>query len=259
MWVFPLAAALTALAFAGLVIKEFVRRRRPYLLAWAIALFMFAAASAAAFLGILSGWNTRLFAIYWLFGAVLNVPFLAAGEVLLLFRAKAVEVGVLLVMVFITGFAFNAVRSADMRGVALECRDLPVGKAVFSYLPANIERDQGFISVSECEEALGEVQLAYRLAQYLSYPAYVILVAGAIWSAIRMRGRPELRNRFLGTLGIAGGATLVAIGSGVGAGLDVVPVFSIGLAAGIVLMFWGFLEAAQPTRPRRTHSAEEPA
>ena len=114
MWVFPLAAALTALAFAGLVTKEFIARRRPYLLAWAIALFMFAAASAAAFLGILSGWNTRLFAIYWLFGAVLNVPFLAAGEVLLLFRAKAVEVGVLLVMVFITGFAFpNSDRSVS--------------------------------------------------------------------------------------------------------------------------------------------------
>src|SRR5262245_30806262 len=145
MWVFPLAAALTALAFAGLVTKEFVQRRRPYLLAWAIALFMFAAASAAAFLGILSGWNTRLFAIYWLFGAVLNVPFLAAGEVLLLFRSKAVEVGVLLVMIFITAFAFNAVRGADMRGVALECRDLPLGKAVFSSRPTNIEHEQGFI------------------------------------------------------------------------------------------------------------------
>jgi hypothetical protein len=63
-----------------------------------------------------------------------------------------------------------------------------------------------------------------------------------------MRGRPELRNRFLGTLGIAVGATLVAIGSGVGAGLDVVPVFSIGLAAGIAVMFWGFLRASRPVR-----------
>ena len=80
----------------------------------------------------------------------------------------------------------------------------------------------------------------------------MILVAGAIWSAIRMRGRPELRNGSSGRSGSPVGATLVAIGSGVGAGLDVVPVFSIGLAAGIVLMFWGFLRAAQPTHRRRT-------
>jgi len=246
--VFPLAAALVAVAFAVLVAREFLRRRRPYLAYWTIALLMFAAASFAAFLGILNGWDTRLYATYWLFGAVLNVPFLAAGEVLLLFRSKGVEIAVLIVMVFITAFAFNAVRSADMRGVALQCRDLPLGKAVFSSRPANVEHQQGAISFVDCEDELGDAQLAYRLAQYLSYPAYVILVAGAIWSAIRMRGRPELRNRFLGTLGIAVGATLVAIGSGVGAGLDVVPVFSIGLAAGIAVMFWGFLRASRPVR-----------
>jgi hypothetical protein len=44
---------------------------------------------------------------------------------------------------------------------------------------------------------------------------------------------------------IAVGATIVAIGSGVGAGLDVVPVFSIGLLAGIAVMFWGFLRASR--------------
>src|SRR4051795_6951780 len=159
MWVFPLAAALVALAFAGLVAREFVRRRRPYLAYWTIALLMFAAASGAAFLGILDGWNTRLFAIYWLFGAVLNVPFLAAGEVLLLFRSRAVEVAVLLVMVFVTAFAFNAVRSADMRGAALACRDLPLGKAVFSSKPPHHgTSSSGFISFVDCESEIGEVQ-----------------------------------------------------------------------------------------------------
>jgi hypothetical protein len=61
-----------------------------------------------------------------------------------------------------------------------------------------------------------------------------------------MRGRAELTERFFGTLGIAAGATIVAIASGVGAGLDVVPLFSIGLALGIAVMFWGFLRVSRP-------------
>ena len=33
--------------------------------------------------------------------------------------------------------------------------------------------------------------------------------------------------------------------SGVGAGLNVVPVFAVGLAAGIAVMFWGFRRASR--------------
>ncbi|HXJ64788.1 MAG TPA: hypothetical protein VNN79_13620 [Actinomycetota bacterium] len=250
MWVFPLAAAIVALVFAALVTKEFVGHRRPYLAAWAIALFMFAAASGAAFLGILHGWDTRLYGVYWLFGAILNVPFLAAGEALLLFRNRNVGVVVFLVLVFMSAFAFNAVRSANMRGAALECRDLPLGKAVFSTARPIPSHLTGGIAVQECFEGGDSQQLPYHLAQWFSYPAYVLLVAGAVWSAFRMRRSPQSRNRFLGTVGIAVGATIVAIGSGVGAGLDVVWLFSICLAAGIAVMFWGFLRASR--RPAAT-------
>jgi hypothetical protein len=74
-----------------------------------------------------------------------------------------------------------------------------------------------------------------------------------------MRGSPELRDRELGTIGIAAGATVVAIGSGVGAGLNVVPLFSIGLAAGIAVMFWGFLRASRPVVVPEAAVAVQPA
>ena len=187
-----------------------------------------------------------LFAVYWLFGAVLNVPFLAAGEVLLLFRSRAVEVAVLLVMVFVTAFAFNAVRSADMRGVALECRDLPLGKAVFSSRPPRpATYPSGFISVADCESEVGEVELAYRLAQYLSYPAYVILVAGTIWSAIRMRGRPDSGTGSSGRSGSPAARRSSRSAAASAPASTLCGVLSIGLAAGIVLMFWGFLRASR--------------
>ncbi|MGZ4151831.1 MAG: hypothetical protein ACXVP3_05250, partial [Actinomycetota bacterium] len=68
------------------------------------------------------------------------------------------------------------------------------------------------------------------------------------WSAWRMRGQPAVRDRMLGTALIAAGATIVAIGSGIGAGLNVVPVFSVGLLLGIAVMFCGFVLASRPPR-----------
>jgi hypothetical protein len=99
------------------------------------------------------------------------------------------------------------------------------------------------------KDAFASDMLPYRLSQVFDYPAYLFLLGGSAWSAWKMRRRAELHDRYLGTLGIAIGATIVAIGSGVGAGLNVVPVFSVGLAAGIAVMFWGFVRASRPGVP----------
>jgi hypothetical protein len=47
-------------------------------------------------------------------------------------------------------------------------------------------------------------------------------------------------------MAIAMGATIVAVGSGVGAGFDIVPLFSVSLAAGITVMYLGFLLSQRP-------------
>ncbi len=226
MWVFPLAAALIALVFAALLIRQFASRRRPFQATWAAALLMFAAASFAMFLGVRNGWSSAEYRTYWLFGAILNVPFLALGEAYLLTRRKPIADVAFVVVLFLAGFAMSQVRTAPINQAALST-NLPLGKDVF-----------------------GSGSIAYRLAQLYAYPAYFFLVAGCVWSAWQMRGKPELLDRFTGTLGVAVGATIVAIGSGVGAGFDIVPVFSVGLAAGIAVMFWGFLRASRQQTPR---------
>lgn len=222
MWIFPLIAAVVALVFAALLARQWIARRRPFQLAWSAALLMYAGGSLALFLGVLDGWSPAEYRAYWLLGAILNVPFLALGEAYLLIRDRRVGNAVLLILLFLTGFAFNRVRTAGLDLSALT-KDLPLGK-----------------------EAFAADTLPYRLSQLYAYPAYVFLLLGCAWSIARMRGKPELRDRLLGTLGIAIGATVVAIGSGIGAGLDVVPLFSVGLAAGIAVMFWGFLRASRP-------------
>jgi hypothetical protein len=224
MWIFPLGAALIALAFAALLSAQFLRKRRPYQAAWILALLMYAVASFALFLGVLDGWSTGEYRLYWLFGAILNVPWLAMGEAYLLVRNRTLTTVLLVGLLFATAFAVARVRTGVIDPTALT-KDLPLGKDAFA-------RDT----------------LPYRLSQIYAYPAYVLLLLGTAWSVWRMRGRAAVRDRMFGTALIAAGATVVAIGSGIGAGLDVVPVFSFGLLAGIALMFWGFVLASRQPR-----------
>ncbi len=223
MWVFPLLAALIALAFVALLARRYLDRRRSYEALWAVALLMYAAASFMVVLGVLGDWSAFEYRTYWLLGAALNVPFLAAGEVVLLFRRLSVLVVVLLVLVFVTGYSFAVVRTAGIADRAALGLDLPSGKVVF-----------------------GAGTAAHRLPQIIAIPAYVLLVGGALWSAWRMRGRPERRDAFYGVLGIAFGATIIAAVGSAFAAAGNFTVFSLALAAGIAVMFWGFLRASRP-------------
>jgi hypothetical protein len=223
--VFPLAAAAIALVFGARLTARFGSRRRPFEGAWAVALLMFSVASAAMFVGVLTGWGPATFRLYYLLGAVLNVPYLFLGELYLLSPRRWVAHVVAGVLLAATAFAVWEIATANLHeGVLTEA--LPLGREVF-----------------------GSGSVPHRLAQYYSFPAYFLLLGGLVWSAAQMRGRPELRNRVAGTMWIAVGATIVAIGSGIGAGFHVVPLFSVSLAAGIGAMYWGFLEAGRPAAP----------
>ena len=221
MWLIPLAATLVAGVFAAMLARQFLARHGQAQLLWAIAMGMFAVASAAVTIGVASGWTTRLYGIYWALGAVLNVAFLAGGELVLLFRKPWVRWAVWLVLIFATAFTVAVVSGAQMSTDALAVQ-----------LPRGIK-------------VLGDGTPAHRLAQQVAYPAYAILLLGTLWSAWKMRGRPELRDRFIGTLLIALGATVVAAGAAFAA-TGVLAGFIGTLVAGICLMFWGFLRASRP-------------
>src|SRR6476620_4215208 len=77
-------ATLIALAFALSTLERWLARRRPYEAAWTVSLFLFAAGSLALCAGTAFGWRDLSFRAFYLFGGVLNVPFLALGTVFLL-------------------------------------------------------------------------------------------------------------------------------------------------------------------------------
>ena len=86
-----LLAALTtlvALVMALALFDQWRERRRSYQLAWAIGSLLFAIAAGAEALGAANGWNTGLFRIWYVAGAVLNVGWLGLGTALLLAKTR---------------------------------------------------------------------------------------------------------------------------------------------------------------------------
>jgi hypothetical protein len=224
MIVLPILASLVSLVFGVHLLLRSGRRRSWAEAVWGVAMLMFAVASGALALGVTDGWSETEFRAYWLFGAVLNVPYLGAGEVYLLSRRAWVGHLVLAVVLVATAWASAEVRTAPLDTGVLVSQEFFAGR-----------------------EVLGEDAPARTLAFVYSYTGTGMLVLGILWSALRMRGRPDLRPRFWGILLIALGAVVVAGGSAFAA-VGNFAGFSLTLAAGVTVMYLGFLRAT--TAPR---------
>jgi hypothetical protein len=221
-WLLPLVAAAASAAFAVAVLRQYAARRRPHQLAWGIALSMFAVASLALTVGVVAGWTPPSFKVYYLFGAILNVPWLALGTVELLASrpvARAYLAGLAAFTVLsVVLVALARVTPADLAG-----RLLPEGK---EFLPAAVR----------------------VLAVLGNTVGTLIVVGGAVVSGLAIRGRRDLRRRFEGNLLIALGV-LLAAGGGVFAFLASSDKLALGLALGASVMYLGFRRASAPARP----------
>ena len=226
MWLWPLGAALVSGAFAALVGRQWLDRRRPNLLAWAIALAMFAIASLAPAIGMLQGWTPAWFRIYYLFGAIVNVPVLGLGTIYLLGSRRLGHVCAVVVTVA-SLFAAALVLQAHIDARLLSTDGIPEGREVMT---AGVR----------------------ALARLYSFAGTVVVVGGALWSASRLvrQRRADARRLAVANGLIAAGTLVVAVGSAFavyGRGLP----FAVGLFMGVSLMFWGFVKTrARPPTPQ---------
>jgi hypothetical protein len=219
------AATLLALAFALSTFERWLDRRRRHELAWTISLVMFAAGSAALWVGAANGFGPLSFRAFYLFGAVLNVPWLALGTVYLLAGRKAGDwtaAGVALV----SAFAFGVVAVAPLRA-AVVADDLPKGSDLFGPVPR-------------------------VLAAVASGGAAVVLIGGALWSAVRLvRGRragaaarsAPPQRLVIGNVLIAVGTLVLSASGTLNARLGAETAFAVTLTVGIAVLFVGFLVA----------------
>lgn len=210
----PILAALVALVFAGQLARQYLRRRRPHALAWALALGLFALASAMVAVGVTVGWSRPVFAAYWIGGALLNVPLLAIGQLMLLDPRRSVLYWTLAGVFAVWSVAFTLMAGFDGQVLAEASAQqvIPLGK-----------------------EVLGGTT-AYGLIGPFNATSLIVIV-GSIWSAVRYRRWAVLL--------IALGVIVAAAGSSaVGNGRDFL--FSVLLAAGVSIMYLGFRAASRP-------------
>ena len=223
------AAALVALAFALSTLDRWRARRRRHELAWTAALLMFCLAAGAMGAGVGTGWNGLTFRLFYFFGAVANVPFLALGTVYLLAgprRGDRWAAAVALAVAFAGGVIAVAPFQHPLPADAL----IPQGSDVFGPLPR-------------------------ILAAVASAGGAAVVFGGAAWSAWRFRRGGVVGANVL----IAGGTAILSASGVLNSVADEMTGFAITLVVGISVLFAGFLVATTPSgavgaaasRPRR--------
>ena len=81
--VLSIVAAIAASLFAFDLWKDYRLRPRPHVAAYGTGMTMFAVATWALFIGVTFSWTGPIYRTFFLFGAVLNIPFLALGSMFL--------------------------------------------------------------------------------------------------------------------------------------------------------------------------------
>jgi MFS family permease len=81
--ILAVVAATAATLFTLDLLWDLRRSFRPHTAAYAIGIGMFAAATWALAAGLANGWTGPAYRVFFLFGAVLNIPFLALGSMFL--------------------------------------------------------------------------------------------------------------------------------------------------------------------------------
>ena len=220
-------AVVVSSLFAQAMLVRYTADHQPQHRAWAIALAMFALASVALATGTSTGWDNGTFRVFYLLGAVVNVPVAGDGHRLPPGRGSGRPGGSCGASCSSAGSrpgCCSARRWRRCRGTAI-----PVGKDVFGALPR-------------------------ILAAVGSGVAAVVIIAGAVVSAIRFARNPQLpdHGRLAGANALIALGTLVLSSGGLVQGVvghD--EAFALSLAVGITIVYAGFVLASRYAAPRR--------
>lgn len=221
-------ATLVALAATLSSFERWLERRRPHEAAWAIAFALFTIASGALAVGAGMGWTPTTFRVFYLLGAILNVPVLAAGTVMLHGSDRARRRAVAWVALF-SAFA--------------------VGVMVTAPFTSPVPADR-LVRGSEVLPALPRI-----LAAVASGVGSLIVLAGALRSAVRFRSAAGGGRRAVGNLLIAVGVLLTGASGLANSLLGDMGAFGLFLALGVAVIFIGYLVATTGSGQLVTSSA----
>jgi len=112
-------ASVIGIGFSIELFLKSIKGKKPYIISWAFAVFMYTVATIALVSGLLSGWNYLNFGIFYFFGGITNVPAFGIGSAYLIFDKNKVNVASGLYVLFVIGAGYSILTSGipDFSGV----------------------------------------------------------------------------------------------------------------------------------------------
>jgi hypothetical protein len=215
-----LIASLAAVGASGFAIdlgRNWLRRRRPHVAAYATGMIMFAVATWALVHGLAFGWSGAAYRTFFIFGAILNIPYLALGSMFLVGGKRAGHI----MLLFLGGLSAIAITLTTTVDFA---RPLPVGG-----IPEDI-----FPSISA---GFGPRLLA-AIGGGLGATILILLAMISLFRFWRSNRRLVIGNLLIvaGTFAASTGGTGLALGRAQG--------FSLSLLAAAALIWAGYRVAS---------------
>jgi hypothetical protein len=207
----PALTAIVAAVFALVVLRQYAAHHKTYQLMWATGFAMFAIAAFAGYLARSGGATETEYRLFYLFGAILNVAWLALGTVYLLAPRRWADISFVVVVALSLAAAYAVIAPPVDLGAAT------AGKPAYP-----------------------NGSLARTLALIGSGLGSLVLIGGALWSAWIFLRRRHNGRRALANVIIAVGVFIVALG-GTAAFTGLGGVLEFTNLLGLAVIFAGFV------------------
>jgi len=223
--VVPLLASLVSLAFALVVLDQYLARRQPYQFVWGVGLGMYFVATGCEFVIGAFGFDAVAFRLWYLFGAIGVAAFLGLGTTYLMIPRR---LSTAILMVLLVGFVLATVQTfrAEVDEASVLAR-LAAGQTL------------------EGKSAFAPGLSGPRpITPFFNIFGTVALVGGALYSAWVFWRRRIMPHRVVSNVLIAAGAMLPALG-GTMARIGHPQFLYILELVGVIIIFAGFLRSRE--------------
>lgn len=215
-WIWPLVTAILGFVFTALLVAQYLKRRKPHQLAWAVGFLLYTIpAVMESYSEYARYWDPTMYRFYYVMAAIL-VSFLGLGTVYLVFKRRLWgHIFLAYILVVLAVFLYRAM-TADLitanlvPGITVGGTAMPQSVRVFSFLN--------------------------------TVPGTLSLLLGSIYSIVRFLPNKAYRYRVWANVLIITGTMIIATAGSMartGRSVGLYPAEMLGAA----FLLWGFLKA----------------
>ncbi len=249
-----------AVVFTLVMVQRWLTRRQPYYAVWALGLLWYALSTGAEAVGGLTGWTEPLYKLWYVTGAIGVAAYLGAGT---LYLHRDPPFGSLAVLCVLgasvpalatdhLAIGFLGLGSAIGLGAILTFRPrlfaesttvlLLVASAVAAMLIIQASVEFALLPTGPQQIVSGQAfdSNTRALTPPFNIAGALVLILGAVLSALQAMRERTLTSRLLANILIATGAFIPSVASGI-TRFGITSIFFLGELLGLAFIFAGFL------------------